>query len=82
MFQKLKQATATAKVKFGVAAFLAIVIGIIILQNTEPVETRLLFMSITMPRAALLAMTLLIGVAAGILLTLGWSARRAKRAKA
>jgi len=54
---------------------------VVIFQNTEPVETRLLFMKITMPRAGLLAMTLLIGIVSGILLTLGWSAKRAKKDK-
>jgi putative membrane protein len=43
---------------------------IIILQNTEQVETRLLFLSITMPRAILLMGTTLIGFALGILVSL------------
>lgn len=43
---------------------------IIILQNTEPVETRLLFMSITMPRAILLMGTTIIGFALGLLVAL------------
>jgi len=43
---------------------------IIILQNTEQVETRLLFVSITMPRAILLMATTLIGFALGILVSL------------
>ena len=42
---------------------------IIILQNTEPVETKLLFLSITMPRAILLMGTTLIGFALGVLVT-------------
>ncbi|MFC1837257.1 lipopolysaccharide assembly protein LapA domain-containing protein [Thermodesulfobacteriota bacterium] len=42
---------------------------IIILQNTEPVETKLLFLSITMPRAILLMGTTLIGFALGILVS-------------
>ena len=43
---------------------------IIILQNTEQVETRLLFLSITMPRAILLMGTTLIGFSLGILVSL------------
>ena len=43
---------------------------IIILQNTEQVETRLLFLSITMPRAILLMGTTLIGFALGVLVSL------------
>ena len=51
-------------------AVLAILGVIIILQNTEQVETRLLFLSITMPRAILLMGTTLIGFALGILVSL------------
>jgi len=43
---------------------------IIILQNTEQVETRILFLTITMPRAILLMGTSLIGFALGILVSL------------
>ena len=51
-------------------AILTILGIIIILQNTEHVETRLLFLSITMPRAILLMGTTLIGFALGILVSL------------
>ena len=50
---------------------------IVIFQNTDPVETKLLFLQITMPRAALLATTLLIGFAIGVLFA-GRLARRKK----
>ena len=46
---------------------LAIVILIVVLQNTEAVETKVLFMSITMPRAALLFGTLIAGFVIGLL---------------
>ena len=51
-------------------AILALLGVVIILQNTEPVETKLLFMSITMPRAILLMGTTLIGFALGLLVSL------------
>jgi uncharacterized integral membrane protein len=51
-------------------AILTILGIIIILQNTEQVETRLLFLSITMPRAILLMCTTLIGFALGVLVSL------------
>ena len=51
-------------------AVLTILGVIIILQNTEPVETKLLFLSITMPRAILLMGTTLIGFALGVLVAL------------
>ncbi len=43
---------------------------IIILQNTEPVETRILFATLKMPRAILLFGTFAIGFAVGVLVPL------------
>jgi uncharacterized integral membrane protein len=55
----------------------AVVLGlIVILQNTQPVETRFLFFKITMPNAVLLGLTLLVGVAIGILVALITSGKR------
>ena len=42
---------------------------IVILQNTAPVETKILFLSITMPRAILLMGTTLIGFSLGVLVS-------------
>jgi len=56
--------------KLITAAILALLGVVIILQNTEPVETKLLFLSITMPRAVLLLGTTLIGFALGVLVSL------------
>lgn len=56
-----------AKVKAILLAVLALAALIVVLQNTENVETRLLFTRITMPRAALLFGTLVIGFALGVL---------------
>ncbi len=50
-------------------AILVLLGVIIILQNTEPVETKLLFLSMTMPRAILLMGTTMIGFALGILVS-------------
>lgn len=44
-----------------------LVMLIVIVQNTETVDTRILFATISMPRAALLGITLLIGIILGIL---------------
>ncbi len=44
-----------------------LVILIVIVQNTEIVDTRILFATVSMPRAALLGITLLIGIILGIL---------------
>lgn len=48
---------------------LALLGMVIVLQNTEPVETKILFWSITMPRAVLLFGTTMIGFALGTLTT-------------
>ena len=49
---------------------------IVILQNTQPVATRILFLTITMPNAVLIGSNLLIGIAAGILIALTLFGRR------
>jgi len=53
----------------GGFALVAIVL-IVVFQNTESVETKFLFMTLTMPRAALLATTLIIGIFLGFLFSL------------
>ncbi len=60
-----------------ISALVAVLLGVVvILQNTNPVETRLLIFSFTMPNAVLLGLTLLIGIAIGILLSLSWSHKK------
>lgn len=54
--------------RIATIAVLGIVALILVLQNTESVETRLLFVTITMPRAVLLLTTFLIGMIVGLLL--------------
>jgi uncharacterized integral membrane protein len=56
------------KVQVVFGAVLALVIVIVVLQNTEQVETKLLFVSVTMPRAALLFGTLVVGFVLGALM--------------
>ena len=64
------------KFKIYAALVAVVLIAIIIAQNTAVVETKILFMTIAMPRAALLAVTLLAGVVIGIVLTLNWGRKR------
>lgn len=59
------------KLKLLLALSLALMAIVVILQNVEPVAVRLLFVTVTMPRAALLAITLLMGIFIGILISLG-----------
>jgi len=56
-----------SKARVLIAAAVGLLVVIVVLQNTEAVETRVLFTSITMPRAALLFGTLVIGFALGVL---------------
>ena len=55
------------KIKIVVVASLALLVVIVVLQNTEVVETKILFTTISMPRAALLFGTLIIGFVIGVL---------------
>ena len=67
------------KLKLSAALAMIVIVLIVVFQNTELVETKLLFVTVTMPRAALLAITMLIGVAAGILVALGLSKKFPKK---
>ena len=50
----------------GIVALLVLIV-IVVLQNTESVETKILFMTITMPRAILLMATGVIGFLIGLI---------------
>ncbi len=64
------------RVKLIAALVMTVLVIVVVLQNTAPVETRLLFVTVEMPRAALLGLTLLVGIAIGMLIALGLSHRR------
>ncbi len=64
------------KLKIGIAAVVGILLLVVILQNTETVATRLLFVTVEMPRAALLLLTLLIGFVLGLIAALSVSRRK------
>ena len=63
------------RTKAIILVILALLGMIIVLQNTETVETRLLFWSISMPRAVLLLGTSLLGFAAGIIASFFWGSK-------
>ena len=60
------------RARLVVACVLAVLVAVVMLQNTEPVATRLLFATVEMPRALLLLTTLLVGFALGVLTALIW----------
>ena len=55
------------KMKPVVIIVLTLLVSIVILQNTQAVETKLLFLTATMPKALLLIITLLVGFSFGII---------------
>lgn len=55
------------KVKMVIIVIISLLALIVFLQNTEVVETKLLFMRVAMPRALLLISTFIIGFVAGII---------------
>lgn len=63
------------KTKLYTGLILLAAVLIVVFQNTQAVETRFLFMTMTMPRAALLAITMLIGIFIGILIALSVSGK-------
>jgi len=67
------------KLKLAAIATIAFVAVVIVLQNTQAVETKLLFLTVTLPNAATLFGTLVIGFAIGVL-TAGHIVSSAKRA--
>jgi uncharacterized integral membrane protein len=66
------------KLKFVAIAVIALFAVIVVLQNKQAVETKLLFLTVTLPNAALLFGTLIIGFAIGVL-TAGHIVSIAKR---
>jgi putative membrane protein len=64
------------RVKLIAALVLVAVVLVVVFQNIQPVETKFLFVTLTMPRAALLAITMLIGIGVGMLIALGLSGRK------
>ena len=68
----------TNKLKIVAIAVIALVALVVVLQNTQAVETQLLFLTVTLPNAVLLFGTLIIGFAIGVL-TAGHIVSSAKR---
>ena len=69
------------KVKVIGIILVSILALIIFLQNTESVETKLLFMTVTMPRVLLLILTFIAGFIVG-LVTASYILRKSEKPKA
>jgi len=66
------------KLKLVAIAVLVLIVVVVVLQNTQAVETKLLFLTLTLPNAALLFGMLIIGFAIGVF-TAGHIVSAAKR---
>lgn len=71
-----------AKLKIGGAVVLVLLALVWALQNRAPVTTRFLFVSVDMPQAALLVLTLLVGVGIGLLIAFGMRSRQSGKGAA
>lgn len=60
------------KIRNIIIVLLVVLAIIVIFQNTQAVETKLLFVTVTMPRALLLMVTFLVGLAVGFILSGFW----------
>lgn len=49
---------------------LVVLLGVVIIQNTQPVQTKILFITIEMPLILLLLITTALGFALGLLIAL------------
>jgi lipopolysaccharide assembly protein A len=57
------------KIKTFFIVVVTLLILIVIFQNTQAVQTKLLFQTVTMPKALLIIISLLIGFALGVIVT-------------
>jgi len=58
------------------AAVIVLLALLLILQNTQPVTTRILIFSFTLSNAVLLTLTFLIGLATGLVLSMRKSSKK------
>ena len=59
-----------SRLKLGTTAALVFLVLIVIVQNTDPVDTKILFVTLSMPRALLLIGTTLVGFLIGVVWSL------------
>jgi uncharacterized integral membrane protein len=59
-----------SRLKLGAVLIMTLLLVVIVLQNTQSVETRILFLTVSMPRAALLLVTTAAGFAVGVLVAI------------
>lgn len=60
------------KQKIAVASVGALLVAIVIIQNTVPVTIRFLLLEVTLPNAVLMGLVWLMGLATGLILALNY----------
>lgn len=71
--------TGPSRAKMIVAIVIGAVGALIVLQNFQPVETRILFWRLTWPHVVVLGIVFAAGLILGAVLSLMWSVRQGKR---
>lgn len=64
------------RIKLVGAGVLAVAVAIVALQNRADIDTKILFVTVTMPRAILIFLMALVGFCGGVLTTLIVQAKR------
>jgi len=67
------------QIKLIVALLVVILLAVIVFQNREPVATRLLFITVSMPRAVLLFLATAVGYVLGAVTALALAKHRSPR---
>ena len=68
-------------IKLILISVLIIIAAVLTIQNTHPVDTRILFFTITMPRAVLLLLMTLIGFVIGVFTVFHYIGKRNRQKK-
>jgi uncharacterized integral membrane protein len=59
-----------SRLKLSAVLIVTLLLVVVVLQNTQSVETRILFLTVSMPRAVLLLVTTSAGFAVGVLVAI------------
>ena len=62
-----KKNRSSGNLKLWISVALAVIVIIVVVQNRDPVDTKILFFTVSMPRALLLFVTFIAGAVVGML---------------
>ena len=75
----MERKTVMKQTKLILIVILIIIAAVLVIQNTKPVNTHILFFTITMPRAVLLLLMTLIGFVIGVFTVFHYIGKRNQR---